>query len=121
LLLIIENWFSCIKLYTFCLYSSVVSITVVFPLSAFVMVSSSVNILFLIFVISFQSVLLLVLFRLYSRLIFLNLNTEFKKVQQDAEIQYFELLWLYKENLLPYIIADFLLALAIMDMMTYQI
>jgi hypothetical protein len=44
----------------------------VFPLSAFVMASSSAEILFLIFIINFRFFLLLILFLLFPWLIFFN-------------------------------------------------
>jgi hypothetical protein len=61
LFLIIVNWLTCTKLFVLCLYSCCVSITSVFLLSAFVIMSLIVTILNFIFDVNFQSSLFLLI------------------------------------------------------------
>jgi hypothetical protein len=61
------NWLSCIKLFILCLYSRV-SITSVFPLSAYVELSLFIAILFFKFFITYHSSLFLLFYILFFRM-----------------------------------------------------
>jgi hypothetical protein len=59
------NLLFCMKLFALCSYSCCVSITIVFPLSAFVMVSLFIDTSFFMSVISFHSFLFFLLFMIF--------------------------------------------------------